>query len=294
MILLLSGASSPNFQQKDTEKSLGGYISITPVPNIKVNSLFSNISQINLRDGSEEFIGIFIKNNSTKKITDLKITNIYSRFFEQKNNQADFSFAFVEVVNEAIEIIPNKNSQPFYAEFQTCESKRAYGIVKILTAPQVGEVITILGVSTDPIPLQSQESAVDSVVLAFSGNSTYTVKKKNSQEIFFEVKEHGVNVTPITYSTTGISTAQTTGFTGGSIDEISIIDELLPNELIGMWIKRKVSSLEENPVNKTSCDKLFENFNNQIVPQTIENTEIIFDFNEVEITTTPNEENCED
>ena len=113
MILLLSGANHKDAQQLDTHKSLGGLISSTPVPNGRINGLFSDLSNYTIQNKLPEIVGIFIKNNTANALINLSIQQIYDQ-----DNLCKFEFAIVSVTETgAMELIGNKNEEPYHAEW---------------------------------------------------------------------------------------------------------------------------------------------------------------------------------
>jgi len=113
MILLLSGATHKNAQQLDLNKSLGGLVSSTPVPNGRINGLFSDVSNYTINNNSVETVGVFLHNNTENDLANLTLQQIY-----EENNLCKFEFAVVSVTDTgAMELIGSRFEEPFYANW---------------------------------------------------------------------------------------------------------------------------------------------------------------------------------
>lgn len=64
MILLYTGAGTSNTPQINAEKSLGGFVSSTPVPNGRLNNIFSDLSKSGILDQRKEIRLIALKNTT--------------------------------------------------------------------------------------------------------------------------------------------------------------------------------------------------------------------------------------
>lgn len=73
MILLYTGANAPNVAQINPEKSLGGFVSSSLVPNGRLGNLFSAISKTAVIEQREEIRMIALKNTTGNPITGLVI-----------------------------------------------------------------------------------------------------------------------------------------------------------------------------------------------------------------------------
>ena len=73
MRLFYTGASSFGAEQKDLNKSLGGWISSTPIPNGMKSNLFGSISSYTSDQLFREVIAIALKNVTTETVNDIEI-----------------------------------------------------------------------------------------------------------------------------------------------------------------------------------------------------------------------------
>lgn len=113
MILLLSGAFHKDAPQNDLNRSLGGLISSTPLPNNRINSLFGEISNYTIKNKQSEIVAFFIKNNTANDLSNLSIQEIY-----EDDNLCEFDFAIATVTDTgAMELIGSRFEEPFYANW---------------------------------------------------------------------------------------------------------------------------------------------------------------------------------
>lgn len=79
MRLFYTGASKTGAAQNEPSKSIGGYVSSSMVPSGLNNSLFSDTSQTQMKDGKPEYVLVSLKNTTGADKTDTKI------YYEQTN-----------------------------------------------------------------------------------------------------------------------------------------------------------------------------------------------------------------
>lgn len=114
MILYYTGAKTPNAIQIDSEKSLGGFVSSTPVPNSRIGNLFSGISKSVIIENRKEIRLIALKNTTGVAIANLII------FTNNKNKSFKFKIAAVasgtNSLNEIVfEEVQDGESLPYQA-----------------------------------------------------------------------------------------------------------------------------------------------------------------------------------
>lgn len=269
MQLVFTGAPALLSPNTDVEKSLGGYVSNTPVPNNRLNGLFSDISEYGKANKIVETLAICLYNTSGSTKTNVKLTEIYSNQFLDDDSGATYEWAAVTLNSGKMESIQSKGDSPFYATFIEPKSRRADAILKVLTGGGIGDVITVLGVSTLGLSGTSIENLVDAVVLSFVGNATYIVTKKSASEIYFQIIIYAVDTTAVTLSSTGLGTATPTAFSNGYDGTVLLTASLADNDGIGLWIRRTIKP----NIGKT-CQALLDAIND--IPKTIDNLEVVF------------------
>lgn len=116
MRLYYTGSELYLGKQTNIDKSIGGYVSESAVPNNQIGNLFSDISYYGIQNGAIETKGVILKNEHPSG--DLTNVNFYYEF-AQTENLCTFEFAFVTLIDsdKQMEKIPNYKSLPLYATF---------------------------------------------------------------------------------------------------------------------------------------------------------------------------------
>jgi hypothetical protein len=73
MILFYTGADTANAPQINAEKSLGGFVSGSPIPNGKLNNLFSSISKSAVLGNKTEIRMIALQNLTGATLSNVSI-----------------------------------------------------------------------------------------------------------------------------------------------------------------------------------------------------------------------------
>jgi len=257
MELLLSGAKHPNSEQRDVTASTGGYISVTPVPNGRLNALFDDIGCYEKEKKVSSTLGLFLKNNSGQVINNIVLQQVYNNTIGEDDNQASFEWAAVEPKdNEYIERLGNRYEYPYHAEFFDPTCRREDAILEIKTAGEVGDVLNILGMS---VVLDGNEinDVVFAIVEKFEDHSEFKVEYHSENSVYFKRKELIQTEAPIEILTPGDATAEPVSFSGFKDNGILLIESLQPNESIGLWITRTVKKDK-----KVDCFLIEEKYDN--------------------------------
>ena len=77
MIFYYTGSEFYNAVQNNVEKSIGGYLSSSQVPNQSLNNVFSDISKISKEQGLVETKAIVLKNTTGTDVTNV---NLYQNY----------------------------------------------------------------------------------------------------------------------------------------------------------------------------------------------------------------------
>lgn len=261
MQLFFTGADVYQGSQKDPENSLGGFVASTPIPNNRVNGLFTEVSSYAQANELSEIIGIALINTTSSDKANVKLTQIYSNLFDKDNNQCTFQWAAVTLVNnQKMERIESNLGEPFYGDFFDITSRKADGVLKITSGAEEGDIVTVLGNTTDPIMGGSIENVVDAIILEFIGNTSYTVLKKSATEVYFQRNTIGTNTDPIVLTSMSV-TAVNTAFSNGFDGTVLLATSLPVNSGLGLWIKRTV----KKKVIETSDELLADSFLDPII-----------------------------
>jgi len=122
MRLFYTVSSKENDIQSKPNLSIGGYKSITPIPNSEFGNLFGDISMYTVRSNNQnQYIGLILNNETGKAIQDI---NIY--FDYPSECYSSLKLAAVDLVKDAndeyyMERVGTINSKPLYAEFFTAD-----------------------------------------------------------------------------------------------------------------------------------------------------------------------------
>lgn len=240
MKLLFSGATHLQAAQPDRNKSLGGYMSSTPIPNGKINALFSPISLYAQKNASVEVIGIFLLNDTNAAITGITLQQIYEEKLGIKDNQAKFEWGIVEPNSEfQIEMIGSRDAEPFYADFFEPETIRESCILKLIQAAD-NENVTLLG-ETIPMSGNTILSNIDDLVAYFSNIEEYLVEKYSDNQIYIKKQELTDTGAAVELrNSTNVLISEPVNLSGYQDGETEISATLAAGAALGIWIKRTV------------------------------------------------------
>lgn len=283
MMIYLTGAATSlsktqDNPQSDSSRSLGGYISSTPVPNAALNTLFDLISSYTLEKKPKETIAIGLINQFDKPVKDVEL-----KIVTNENNEAVFKIAAVAVSSDdyAMEQIANRYQEPMLAEFYDASFYRAAVDLKIKQYASAGEEIALFPFN---ISFEVKETGIEGTWLAFeeafSNDETYTVKRISETVFRIERRDETVLETPLECSfiaTEGL-TAEFLGKLSNKADNGVIIkEELKPKEAVGIWIQRIIKK-NHYPTN----EELLKEYKDKYIRETVEEVEILISYNLVE------------
>lgn len=283
MMIYLTGAATSlaktqDNPQSDASRSLGGYISSTPVPNAALNTLFDLISSYTLEKKPKETIAIGLINQFDKSVKDVEL-----KIVTDENHEAIFKIAAVAVSSDdyAMEQIANRYQEPMLAEFYDASFYRAAVDLEIKQYASAGEEIALFPFN---ISFEVKETGLEGTWLAFeeafSNDETYTVKRISDKVFRIERRDETVLETPLecSYITTEGFTAEFLGKLSNKADNGVIIkEELKPKEAVGIWIQRIIKK-NHYPTN----EELLKEYKDGYIRTTIEEVEFILSYNLVE------------
>ena len=279
MILLLTGASSSivssgGVPQDDPMKSLGGYVSNSPVPNGAINSLFDLVSLKGIKDATKETIAVALINKHSEVVTDVSIRVVCSQ-----DNACSFKIAAVSLDNNyCMEHIDNRYSQPMLAEFHEVNFNPASVDVEIVTLPQKYEEVDFSPFDVTVTFSESNYDAVISdIIKAFSKTIYYRVKRLSEKTFRILLKDDGELSKPFSCSYLASDDAEfkfSGLFDHASKKEVLLSERLEPNEGIGLWIQREIL----NEDNKSELE-MIDDYNKKITKETVEEVELAINYN---------------
>lgn len=278
MILFLTGASSSlahsgGTPQDDPMKSLGGYVSNSPVPNGALNSLFDLVSLKSIKDRTKETIAIALINKFNYSVNDITLKLVCGQ-----DNACSFKVAAVSLdENYCMEHINNRYSEPMLAEFYDATFNPASVDVEITRLPIPGEEVDF---SPFDVMVEFSESNYDAVIKdiirAFSKSEEYRVKRLSEKFFRIERTDDKVIVEPFScsYLSTDNAEFKFSGvFENLSNGEVLLAEKLEPNQGIGIWLQREVLESDE----KTNSD-MIDAYDKKIVADTVEEVELAINY----------------
>ncbi len=120
MRLFFTGANFFRAPQNDGDRSIGGFISGSVIPNGKLNALFPEISKYTDEQGGVEVRGIALINTTGADI--VGDIYIWHEFVDPVGNRAKIEISPVTLLgNEKMEAISDGNSLPYVGDFHDTE-----------------------------------------------------------------------------------------------------------------------------------------------------------------------------
>lgn len=284
MMLFLTGASSSlansgGMPQDDPMKSLGGYVSISPVPNAALNSLFDLVSLKSIKEKTKETIAIALINKLSKPVSDVNL-----KIVSGQDSVCSFKIAAVSLdENYCMEHISNRYSQPIMAEFYDATFNPGSVDVEITRLPIPGEEVDF---SPFDVMVQFSKSnyddAINDIIKAFNKTNNYRVKRLSEKVFRIERTDDKSIDEPFECSFLSSDNAEFKFnglFKNFSNNEVIISERIEPNEGIGIWLQREVLS-----TNEKSDSEIISDYDKKITKDTIEEIELAINYNIVENT----------
>lgn len=284
MMLFLTGASSSlansgGMPQDDPMKSLGGYVSISPVPNAALNSLFDLVSLKSIKEKTKETIAIALINKLSKPVSDVNL-----KIVSGQDSVCSFKIAAVSLdENYCMEHISNRYSQPIMAEFYDATFNPGSVDVEITRLPIPGEEVDF---SPFDVMVQFSKSnyddAINDIIKAFNKTNNYRVKRLSEKVFRIERTDDKSIDEPFECSFLSSDNAEFKFnglFKNFSNNEVIISERIEPNEGIGIWLQREVLS-----TNEKSDSEMISDYDKKITKDTIEEIELAINYNIVENT----------
>lgn len=279
MILYLTGASnslmkSTDNPQTDPSKSLGGFISSTPVPNGSLDALFDLISSYTLEKRQKETIAVALVNRLS-----VPVTNVELKMVTDEDHDADFKISAVTVdpASMSMEKINSRYDEPFGAEFYDASFYRAAVDIEVTNPASIGEEIALFpfGISFE-VQKSGIEGTWEAFEEAFYNDETYDVKRL-SRNVFRIIRRDETVVEPpekCYYVTTSGFAATFLGDLKNAKTGSVLIKELMqPGEAFGLWIQRSI-----RPNRYPSNERLIENFKNGVIIPSEEEVDMVIDY----------------
>lgn len=137
MQFFYTGADFFQGSQTNIEKSLGGFMSSSVVPNNSLNNIFSDVSSSAQYNGRVETKGVVLKNTTNATVTDVKLYQTYPTGVIVK-----LEWAFVSLVGgQQMERIPSSIASPYTGTF--VEPNGISGEITIVSSLPAGSAIGV-------------------------------------------------------------------------------------------------------------------------------------------------------
>lgn len=259
MLLYLTGAQyslkkATENPQPDPAKSLGGFVSSTPVPNNSLNALFDLISTSTIANRPKETIAIALINKYPKALRNLELKIVVDR-----EPICGWKIAAVPLsADYGMEHIDNRYAEPMIGEFYDATFQRAAVRFKILNPPVKGDSWALIPLGLEMEVLKDgYEGAWNSLKNACAASGEYECKRLSEKEFLVEYKDDtvvpddGIEVSFI--ATGGMTIEFESKFANGETNSVLLISEesaMEPESGIGLWIQRQVSPTYEQPSNE--------------------------------------------
>lgn len=278
MMIYLTGATTSakvsEAPQTDTAKSLGGYISSTPVPNSSVNALFDLISMQTIKDKQKETIALGLVNK-----LDVPVYNVDIKLLTKKDNVCKFKVAAVNVDdNLQMEHIINRYAEPMQAEFVNVDFYRAMVEVEITNPGVQDEVINFDPFDVDATLLGSGiEATWEAIKTAFSASENYSVRRITEKTFVIESKHETDVVEPVDCECLCSDEAVITfkGQYGNEVDNTAyLIDAMQPGYAIGLWIQREIGETAQR-----SNEQMVQDYDDKKILETLEEVSLLINYN---------------
>jgi len=285
MMIYLTGSSSSlvksggDFLQNDPMRSLGGFVSSSPVPNAAVNGIFDLISSLTLEKRQKEVVGICLINKF-----EFPVKNVTLKIIGDDTNLAEFRVAAVSVGPDLfMEKIANRYQEPIQAEFCSASFFRAGVNIKIEKPAAVGETFVLypfdIMCEVSFEGLYGTYSAIDSAL----EDTEYTVKRLTDDTLRIERTDEAVVSVPevCSFITDGELVLQFDGTYQNKADNtVALTNEdepFLSGSAIGLWIQRIIKKSS----NKTD-ETLFAEYKAKTINNTSEEVEFVLEYDLIE------------
>lgn len=252
MRFFYTGAAEYLIEQSSPNKSLGGLISKSQIPNDQLYSIFSSISLLSVENDRKEYKCIALKNTLGATKQNVKIAIAYpwpisSKIYLGKETPT-FDESCDEYYFEENEVL---TVAPYGTEFDDYTSSFAFCTLTFTAAATKGDTISIrvngvVVTTTEQYPQDAPtiEDTIDYIVDSFDGNNNYSARKmwnEVSQVYELRIRRNtiGANSDTVDILTTGTASADEEEFSGGSESYLQL-GTLESDKYIGIWLKRQL------------------------------------------------------
>lgn len=285
MMIYLTGAQyslkrTEDNPQADPAKSLGGFISSSPVPNGSLNALFDLVSSSALMERPRETLAVALMNKLA-----VAVRNVELKIVVGSKPICAWRIAAVAPNDAlAVESIPNRYAEPLNATFYDATFVRAAVEFDVTVPPGAGESFAIMPIGF-AVELTDRESGLDGLWKAMkraAGRSEtfsatrlsdcrFRVAYRDETEV---VPEEGIECSLLTDG--GMRVEFDGRFCNDSANSVIVADELAPEGAVVLWLQREVSPDWEPPTD----EQRVEDFKHHVSVPQIEEADIVITYEE--------------
>ena len=284
MMIYLTGAQyslkrTEDNPQVDPAKSLGGFISSSPVPNGSLTALFDLVSSNMLIERPRETLAIALINKLAVSVSNVELKIVVG-------NKPICAWRVAAVAPNdslAVESISNRYAEPLNATFYDATFVRAAVEFDVTIPPIGGESFAIMPIGF-AAELLGSESGLEGLWKAMrraaSRDATFAVERvsENRFRVVYrdetEVAAEGIECSLLTDG--GMRVEFNGKFRNISDNSVIIADELSPDDAVVLWIQREVSP-EWEPL---TDEQRIEDFKHKAVVPQVEEADIVITYEE--------------
>ena len=291
MILFLTGAQSSLRRsdvapQPDPQRSLGGYVASSPVPNAALNELFDLISTGMLSERPKETIALGLINQLQVPVTNVRLSIVVGA-----NPVCSWKVAATALSEDLrMESIPNRYAEPIGARFYDATFQRASVEFEIKGDPKPEDQFLILplSITVNVTSKGGVKGFWNGLVNACRATSTYEAERVSERRFRIAYTEETIVAEPFDCRCVKDSAAEMeflTKFQNGATGSVLLVDgdteepqeQIAPGSGIGLWLQREVSPDWEVPTD----EELIEMEKHDVVLPKVETAEIVITYQEI-------------
>lgn len=259
-----TGATAPATSQPDPARSLGGYVSGSPLADDVLNNLFGDITPMGMQYAGPETYGLALRNLGPKGALGLKLGYVYP-----ENSSVKLEIAAVELYPDScgkptMQPLANRRARPAGTDFHELSMKRATATIKIEVGANANTEVTLLvdgqmialSMPLFPKDLTAEETAILFVARATKVNEyLFAVSETDPTCITVTRMLPGVFTGVLELDTDGTAYAETATF-GGGTDNSAELGDLAKGGTLGLWFRRTLLPTATQPIPAQELEKL--------------------------------------
>jgi hypothetical protein len=251
MKLYYSGATTLNTPQTDVNKSLGGFMSSSEVPNGRLNNIFNDISSVSRQYAYNEIKGIFLKNTTGSTVNNVLLYTV-------PKSELGFTMevAAATAISGKMEQIIVSRDLPLYGDFHNTDSAYAKSLCTITGALAPSSNVVIEGRVVTVDTNNNNDLFIANAIAVFSTDTTLEIVKVSSTQFYIKYRNIGnFTTTPNLFSTGNVISR--TAYSGGIDNSALVSNSMANNDILALWFKKTII-----PKTTDTDDELYTEFKN--------------------------------